>query len=299
MGNQTTLHKIFHFFLVKIILGIFIIIGLVFLVEWSGKLFLDQTRLTDSAKRIIIAIADSIIALFSYIFIYKAYEKRQINELSLSTLGKNAAIGVAAGFSLQSVFILVIYLAGGYSIVQVNPVSFLILPFSAALTAGFVAEILILGVFFRITEEWFGTTIALVIISLLFAILHINANGATVLSVCSTGVEAGFMLSAVYVATRNLWLPIFLHFGWDFTEPGIYGAFNPGISERQTLFTSKITGSTLLTGGITGPQNSIQALIICSLTGILLLWIAKRNNKFIQPCWIHQPPNNGFIANQK
>jgi len=286
MVNQTTANKIFHFFLVRIILGLVIIIGLVFLVEWSGKLFLDKTGLTDNSKDIIVAFADAAVTLVGYISIYKAYEKRRVAELSLSTFGKNALLGIAAGFLLQSFFILIIFIAAGYSVTQVNPLSSLILPFTAALRAGFVAEILILGVFFRITEEWFGTKIALVIITLLFAILHLKSDGASVLSVCSTAMEAGFMLSAVYVATRNLWLPIFLHFSWDFAEPGIYGAINPGITIKQTLFTSKITGSNLLTGGITGPQNSIQALLVCSLTGILLLWIAKRNNHFRLPCWV-------------
>lgn len=299
MDKQTTLHKIFDFFLIKIILGILIIGGLVFLVEWSGKLLLDKTQLTDDSKNIIIAIADATIALVSYIFLFKTYEKRRIKELSLSTFGKNAIIGIATGLILQSLFILVIFIAGGYSIIHINPVSFLILPFTAALKAGFVAEILILGVFFRITEKRFGTVIALVIITLLFAILHVNSNGATFLSVCSTGMQAGFMLSAVYVVKRNLWLPIFLHFSWDFAEPGVYGAINPGISITQSLFTSKVNGSALLTGGLTGPQNSIQALILCSMTGILLLCFAKRNNNFIKPYWEYKlPPTKVFNDNR-
>jgi hypothetical protein len=41
------------------------------------------------------------------------------------------------------------------------------------------------------------------------------------------------------------------------------------------LLTSKITGSAFLTGGQMGPQNSIQALIFCSITGLLFLWVAK------------------------
>lgn len=281
MQKQTTLKKILHFFLVKIILGIFIIGGLVFGVEWSGNSLLDKSSLSDYSKNLIMAAAAAAIALTGYIFLFRAYENRRINELSAATFLKNAIVGTATGIILQSLFILVIFITGGYSIIRVNPVSFLIPPFTAALLAGFVAEILIIGVFFRIVEEWFGTKIAIIVITILFAILHINSAGATFLSVATTAVAAGFLLSAAYVAKRSLWLPIFIHFGWDFAEPGLYGAFNPGISIKQTLLTSHVTGSTLLTGGITGPQHSIQALILCSITGILFLYLAKRNNNFI------------------
>lgn len=186
---------------------------------------------------------------------------------------------------MQSLFILVIYIAGSYSVSQTNPASFLILAFTTAFTAGFVAEILILGVLFRLTEKRLGTAITLVIMTLLFAILHVGVKGATFLSVCSTAIQAGFMLSAAYVFNRSLWLPIFLHFSWDFAEPGIYGAINPGNSITQSLFTSKINGSALLTGGLTGPQNSIQAFLFCSITGCLFLWLAKRKNNLINLYW--------------
>jgi len=284
MNKQTVLYQVFHFFLIKIIIGIAIIVGLVFITEWCGK-FLDQIPLTDYTKNIIIAMADSGIALTGYIFLFKNYEKRRITELSFSTFTKNAMLGVATGFVLQSLFIVIIFAYGGYSILRVNPVSFLILPFVAALKAGFVAEIVIVGVFFRITEEKLGTIIALAIITILFAILHMNSEGASFVSVSATAAQAGLMLSAAYVFKRNLWFPIFLHFGWDFTEPGIYGAPNPGNSVPQHLLTSKLNGPALITGGVTGPQNSVQALILCLLTASLLLWFAKRNNNFIQPCW--------------
>jgi hypothetical protein len=97
--------------------------------------------------------------------------------------------------------------------------------------------------------------------------------------------QAGFMLPAAYVFSRSLWLPIFLHFSWDFAEPGIFGGINPSTSITQSLFTSKITGSSLLTGGQTGPQDSLQSLILCLLTGVLFLLLAKRKNNFIKPNW--------------
>jgi uncharacterized protein len=61
--------------------------------------------------------------------------------------------------------------------------------------------------------------------------------------------QAGILLSAVYILNRGLCLLIFLHFSWDFAEPGIFGAINPANTVAQSLLTSKIAGSVFLTGG--------------------------------------------------
>jgi hypothetical protein len=283
MTKQFNLQKISQFFLVKIFIGIAVVGGLVAFTEWAGKLLLENFHISDESKNIIIAISDATIALFSYIFLFSIYEKRLINELSFSSFCKNAIIGFATGLSLQALFILVLFISGNYSIAVINPCRYLLPSFAMSLTAGFVSEILIRGIIFRIIEEISGTVIALLIITLLFAVLHLNVAGATLISVMTTAMQAGLVLSAAYVFTRSLWFTIFLHFAWDFAEPGIFGAINPGNSIQQSLFTSKISGTLLLTGGKLGPQNSIQALIFCSITALLFLFLAKKNNKFIKP----------------
>lgn len=285
MDNPTSLQKLSHFFLTKIIVGIIVVGGLVALTEWSGRLLLDKSQLTAEIKNIIIAILDSAVALIAYIFLFKLYERRLIDELSISSFGKYAITGFATGFILQALFIFVIYIAGNYSVERVNPVSFLLPSFTTALSAGFVAEILIRGVIFRLTEEKLGTVIALLILTILFALMHINVNGATSLSVFSTAAQAGFLLSAAYLFTRSLWFTIFLHFAWDFAEPGIFGAINPGNSIQQSLLTIKISGPQILTGGILGPQNSVQALLVCLALGSLFLWFAKRKGNFVKAYW--------------
>jgi CAAX protease family protein len=285
MNKQTALSKVLSFFLVKIILGIAVVGGSVFLAEWLGRLLLEQTQITDDLKDVIIAILDALAALISYIFLFRFYEERKIKELSLKTFSINAFAGFVIGLFLQSFFVLVIYLFGEYSIIHINPVSSLAPSFAASFTAGFVAEILIVGIFFRIAEEKLGTYITLLICALLFVLMHFNVEGATIISVLSTAVQAGILLPAVYIFSRNLWIPIFLHFAWDFAEPGIFGGINPGISIDKTLFISKISGDSLLAGGPTGPQNSIQSLLLCSIAAIIFLWLAKQKNNLINPSW--------------
>ena len=285
MKSQTALSKFLSFFLTKIIIGVSSIVGVVALVEWSGRSLLARTQLPEISGDIILAVAESALALLTYIFLFRVYEKRKISELSTNALWKNAVIGYVTGFGLQSVFILIIYLMGNYSVTRINQVSSLLPTFAAALTAGFVGEIVIRGIFFRLTEEKLGTVLTLIICGLFFAIMHMNAKGASVLSVISTVVEAGLLLSSGYIFSRSLWLPIFLHFAWDFAEPGVFGAINPGITIDQSLLTSKIDGPLILTGGQLGPQNSIQAFLLCAIASLIFLWMAKQKNDFIKPFW--------------
>ena len=70
-----------------------------------------------------------------------------------------------------------------------------------------------IGIVFRLLEQQTGTVIALLVFIILFAILHINVKGATLTSVGATAMQAGLLLPAADVYSRNLWLPIFLHFG--------------------------------------------------------------------------------------
>ncbi|MEP6585057.1 MAG: CPBP family intramembrane glutamic endopeptidase [Ginsengibacter sp.] len=285
MDQQITFQRIIHFFLTKIIIGIAVVGGSVALIEWAGRSFLYFITIADKSKDIIISISEAAVALVFYIFLFRFYEKRQVKELSSSTLSKNAIIGLATGITLQSLFILIIYMAGHYSILSINPLTFIIPGFMQALTAGFVAELLLCGIIFRLTEEKFGTVIALIISASIFAVAHGNVKGATFISICATSLQAGIMLNAAYVFSRSLWLPIFLHLSWDFAEPSIYGGINPGISILKSLFESKISGPVILSGGQFGPQNSIQSLLLCSLLSFIFLWFAKRKNNIIKPYW--------------
>jgi uncharacterized protein len=50
--------------------------------------------------------------------------------------------------------------------------------------------------------------VAVAISVVLFALLHLASPGATVIGAIVVGAEGGILLSAAYVLTRRLWLPI-------------------------------------------------------------------------------------------
>ena len=127
--------------------------------------------------------------------------------------------------------------------------------------------------------------ISLVLMVIIFAIAHEGSPGASFVTVASTVVYAGLLLSAAYVVSRSLWLPVFLHFAYDLAEPGIFGGINPGIHTDRSLITAAITGNKLISGAEAGPQNSLQGLILCLLVSLVFLIRAWKKNQFIQPYW--------------
>ena len=277
--------EFFHFPLTKIIIGIAAVVGSVALVEWTKGLWLPQSSTTGSQPAsdvpdLLFGLADTVLAVSAYVLLFRWYEQRKIKELSAATLLRNATLGLLTGLAIQSLVILLIERGGGYRIIRSNPVSFLLPGLTAALVAGFVAEIILRGVIFRVIEEKWGSVVALVVMALLFGVMHAG-KGATVLSVTSTVLQAGVLYSAVYMYSRSLWFPIFLHFGWDLAQPGIYGAVNPGINIDKTLLESRITGPEWLTGGAFGPCHSLPATILCLLAALLFLWLARRKGNFI------------------
>ena len=271
--------------LTKIIIGIIVIGFAVAIGQLGGNALLEKVHISTDYKNVIVGILIAALALASYITLFSFYEKRQITELKFAHFGKNAGIGFSSGFILQSLVILVIYAYGGYSVLSINPISYVLPGFAIALASAIFEEILFRGIIFRLTEEKLGSTMALVVSALIFGLLHLQNKNSSFLSAMSIAVQAGVLLGASYIYSKNLWLPIFLHFAWNFAEAGIYGAVISGNTITKSLFTSKFSGSELITGGLFGPENSIQATVFCLILGIVFIIIAKRQNKFVKPYW--------------
>ena len=93
-------------------------------------------------------------------------------------------------------------------------------------------------------------------------------------------VEAGLLLGAAYTVNRSLWLPIGLHFGWNFGQSGLFGLLDSGTS-FPSLIDARIAGPAWLTGGAFGPEASLPGLAIWILVGCFLLVRAARRGRIV------------------
>lgn len=285
MYNSSIGRKILHFSLTKIIIGLLLCSGIIALVQLNFGKFLTNISLDKDIKSLLTGMVIAVLVLITYIFLFKIYERRKITELSNNRFFKNVTTGIFLGTALQSLTILVIFLKGGYSIVTINPVLFLVPPFTMAITSAIIEEILLRGIIFRITEEKLGSYFALAVSSLIFGALHLANPNTSVIATIGLAIQAGLLLAAAFIYTRNLWFPIAIHFSWNFTQSAIFGANVSGNTMSKTLITSKIEGATWFTGGLFGPEGSIQATIFCLIASIILLTLSHKDGKIIKPFW--------------
>ncbi|HZO23486.1 MAG TPA: type II CAAX endopeptidase family protein [Steroidobacteraceae bacterium] len=155
------------------------------------------------------------------------------------------------------------------------------LPLAAAgaFAAGVGEEIVFRGVVFRILEGRWGTLAALVFSAALFGFLHGANPGATLISSAAIALEAGVLLGLMYCATRSLWWPIGLHFGWNFTEGGIFGAAVSG-GRVHGMLNLPLIGPQLLTGGSFGPEASAIAVLVSLCASAALVYLTVRRGQW-------------------
>lgn len=111
--------------------------------------------------------------------------------------------------------------------------------------------------------------LAFIISSLLFGIIHLTT--VDFLTAMAISVEAGFMLAAAYKLRNNLWVPIGLHWAWNFFLGPIFGVGVSGISQDACVIMPKITGPYILTGGNNGFEGSIVTFVLGLTISIILL----------------------------
>ncbi|TDP04039.1 CPBP family intramembrane glutamic endopeptidase [Flavobacterium sp. 245] len=284
METLTLKQKTFNSPITKIILALLTFMAVVIISQQIAVKLLALTPFEKDYRNLLKGLFVSPLCIFSYILFFKKYDKRAITEFSAKGLAKNLIIGTLIGFTLQSLTILVIYLNGSYRVLNINPISFILIPFTIMFTVAIIEEILVRGIIFRIVEEKLGTYISLTISSVLFGVFHLaNPNSTLISSICIT--MAGFMLGAAFIYSRNLWFPIALHFAWNFTQSGIFGAITSGNEKTNSLLNAKIQGPEFITGGEFGPEGSIQAILFCTVGAIVLLALSRKQNKIIKPYW--------------
>ena len=137
-------------------------------------------------------------------------------------------------------------------------------------------EVLLRGYVLRNLMLSFNKYVALVVSSLLFAVMHgLNPN-IDLFSLFGLFL-AGMFLGISYIHTKNLWFPIALHLGWNLFQ-SLFG-FNVSGQDFYSLIVTSYTESTILNGGAFGFEASILSLIIELLCTIAIGYYYIKNKK--------------------
>ena len=273
--------------LVRIVIGTLFVIFFVALVQMSAsflgkRLFTDDAPLYFATIKTLLSVA---LGVLGYIVFVKWVERRDVDELKTSGALTEIAQGVGVGTLLFCSVALVLWLMGFYKVTALKSPEILLLPFLAALFSGVVEELVARGIIFRIVEESLGSVLALIVSSLIFGFAHAGNPNATLVSSLAIALEAGVLLGAAYMVTRRLWLVMGLHFAWNFVQGGVFGVAVSG-GKSKGLFTSTLEGPTFYTGGEFGAESSIFAVVFCLSAGVLFLFLAQKQKKFVQPFFL-------------
>jgi uncharacterized protein len=141
---------------------------------------------------------------------------------------------------------------------------------------GWQEELLWRGYWLQNLAEGLNLFWGIVISSAIFAVLHLFNPASSWAS--SFGIFlAGLFLAYGYIATRQLWLSIGLHIGWNFFLGPIFGFPVSGL-ETPSLILHTSTGPDLITGGAFGPEAGL-ILLPGLLVGIGLIYLYSQRRR--------------------
>lgn len=228
-----------------------------------------------------ISLATVVLSVVVYRWIVRLTERRAVVELGRERAVARTAWGTLFGVAMFGFVILNIALLGHYQVDGLGEPEAMIGLFGFMAAASVTEELVFRGVLQRVLERWWGSFLALGFTSVLFGLMHLVNPNATLWGVTAIAIEGGFMLGAAYIATRNLWVPIGIHFGWNFAASAIFSTEVSGNGTPQGMLDAATSGPMPVSGGEFGPEGSLYAVVFGLLTAIVFLWLAKRRGHLV------------------
>jgi membrane protease YdiL (CAAX protease family) len=186
---------------------------------------------------------------------------------------RNSALGLAGGIGAALLVLCLPLVAGMAHMVPAtqDPGSNwrTILFFPVLLVCGAMGEELLFhGFGFQVLLKQFGKFTTILPVGVLFGLLHASNPNASKLGIANT-MGFGILFGVAFLRSHDLWLPIGLHFGWNFTLP-MFGVNLSGITIKPTGFEIVWKAGPLWSGGDYGPEASILTSAVLILLAVFL-----------------------------
>ncbi|MEV8125985.1 type II CAAX endopeptidase family protein [Streptomyces sp. NPDC085944] len=235
----------------------------------------------DDWLTLVVGLTAAALVLFVYGWVVRRTERRKALDVALEGAGAKLARGTLIGAGMFSAVVVNLFTSGHYEVDGLGSVQGAIGLVGFMAGAAATEEVVYRGVLFRIIEEHIGTYLALGLTGLVFGLSHLLNEDATLWGAVAIAIEAGFMLAAAYAATRNLWLTIGVHFGWNVAAGGVFSTVVSGNGDSEGLLDATMSGPELLTGGDFGPEGSVYSVGFGVLLTLVFLWLAHRRGNVV------------------
>ena len=122
-------------------------------------------------------------------------------------------------------------------------------------------ELVFRGYPFQKLVESLGPLGAVAVSSAFFGLAHLGNAHHTWISTTNT-MLVGIPLSIAYLRTRSLWMPVGMHFTWNYLQGFVFGLPVSGYTFSSSLLRVQVRGASWLTGADYGPEGGLLATII-------------------------------------
>ncbi len=246
---------------------------LLFIVPFWGQLPLLVQRVTQTTT-----------VAFSVYIARRFLDKRSFQSLGLR-VDARTLVDVFAGLIITFVLMGLTYLAEvvlGWSTFEsfawnVEPASAVIgnvlIALAFFILTGLDEELLFRGYHLQTLGSGLNLFWGVIISSAVFGIVHLSNANATWAGAVGIFFGAVF-LSYAYIRTRQLWLSIGLHIGWDFFQGVVFGFSVSGMNGFR-LLNHQVSGPELWTGGSFGPEAGLIILPAFAI-GMALIYAYTR-----------------------
>jgi membrane protease YdiL (CAAX protease family) len=219
-----------------------------------------------------------IISLATVYIFRKFVDRKPFNTIGLDLAGlfPHSLIGLSFGTLLVTCGTLLIFFLNGIDWIDIDP-NFQNATYGLGILimVAISEELVFRGYVLRNLMKSMNRWLAVVISAALFTAVHLSNPSVPFLALLNTFL-GGLVIGITFMYTRNLWLPIFFHFSWNFVQGPLLGYPVSGIPFRSVLIMQP-GGDELISGGGYG----FEASLMCSVVLILafLLWVVLHEKK--------------------
>jgi membrane protease YdiL (CAAX protease family) len=240
-----------------------------------------------SPENLLLNQAIALFAIAPSVFLARHFlDKRSLTSLGLKLdfwLPLDILAGILIAFLMMGLIFLIEWWLGWASVEgfawQTDAISTVILNMLQYLgifiLVGWNEELLFRGYRLQNLSDGLNPVWGVLLSSLWFGIAHLANPNTNAKFFVATGIFlAGVFLAYGYISTKQLWLPIGLHIGWNFFE-GVGFGFPVSGLDIYHLTRITVSGPELWTGGAFGPEAGL-VLLPGLLLGAALIFIYTR-----------------------
>lgn len=210
-------------------------------------------------------------------FVVRTFERGRLEDIgmgwSASSL-RHLLLGLAGGAGAGLFVMLGPVAVGAASIVPATDAASAFTPGKFLFVSGILLfgavgeEMMFRGYAFQVLLREYGPWWVIGPFGALFAFAHIDNPNLTAMGLVNTGLW-GILLGVAFFRSRDLWLPIGLHFGWNWVLP-LFGVNLSGFTMGLSGYTLRWGAGPLWSGGAYGVEAGLPATLVVALLSVWL-----------------------------